>query len=320
MANLGLAVLYRLVNARPDALLERAFLPGREEAPLYRKSGSPLVTLESSRPVKDFDLVLATLPFENDAPHLAAMLELAGLGDEARDREGPLVVAGGVAAMLNPEPYAGLLDGFLLGDAEVVLAPFLEAFAPRRDLPRERLLLELAREVKGFYAPRFYAPAYGPEGILAGFAPTREVPERIVVPRYRGPAAGLARGVFRADGPEFGRMALFEVGRGCGHGCRFCAAGHVLRPPRLGTADDFAAPILAAARRGRRWGWSRRRSATCPGWTAWRGRWWPRGAGSRSPACAPTASRPSWPPPWPRAAIRAWPWPPRRAAKGSATP
>ncbi len=71
-----------------------------------------------------------------------------------------------------------------------------------------------------------------------------------MVPRYRGPAAGLARGVFRADGPEFGRMALFEVGRGCGHGCRFCAAGHVLRPPRLGTADDFAAPILAAARRG----------------------------------------------------------------------
>lgn len=258
MANLGLAVIYKMINARPDALCERAFLPGRAQQAVYAKTGETLASLESSRPVNEFDLVLATLSFENDAPNLASMLQHAGLGFYAESRQGPLVIAGGVAAMLNPEPYAPLLDGLLLGEAEVVLEPFLEAFQAGAEMPRQDLLLNLAQTVPGFYAPGFYMPEYGDEGTLASFKPIEEVPERIIAPKYHGPAIGLAQSVVRViepgrgqgRTPEFGDMTLLEVGRGCGHGCRFCAAGHVNRPPRLGCGEDFSAAALAAARDG----------------------------------------------------------------------
>ena len=254
MANLGLAVVYRLLNQRTDALCERAFLPDRALSAEYNKSKAPLLTLESSRPVADFDLVLVTFPFENDAGNLAAMLEMSGLGLDAEKRRGPLVICGGVTPMLNPEPYAGLMDGFLLGEAEVVLEPFIDVLLNGPDLGREELLLSLGREVKGFYAPRFYRAGYHADGTLASFAPAADIPERIEAPKYHGPASGLAQSVFRAPGPEFGDMRLMEVGRGCGHGCRFCAAGHVLRPPRLGRADDFRDEVLATCADGGRVG------------------------------------------------------------------
>ena len=254
LANLGLATVYRLVNERADALCERAFLPDRQSWPLYRKTGAPLLTLESSRPVAGFDLVLATLSFENDAPNLAAMLELAGLGLGAATRQGPLVIAGGVVPMLNPEPLAGLVDACLLGEAEVVLGPFLDTLMEMGDLPRPELLAELARRVRGFYAPSLYRAEYHDDGRLKSFTPSQGAPARVEAPKYLGPAKGLARSVFSAPGPEFGDMGLIEVGRGCGHSCRFCAAGHVQRPPRLGQAVDFAPAALAAAREGGRVG------------------------------------------------------------------
>lgn len=255
LANLGLATVYRIINARADALCERVFLPDRVSAPLYAKTGAPLLALESGRPLADFDLVLASISFENDAPNLAAMLDRAGLGIWARERRGPLVVAGGVAAMLNPEPLAGIVDAFLLGEAEVVLEPFLDAVQAQAGRPREELLVALARQVAGFYAPELYRSEHAADGRLAVFAPKMPgLPERIAAPKYRGPAAGLAKSVFHAPGPEFGEMTLIEVGRGCGHACRFCAAGHVYRPPRLGAAEDYAQAALAAAASGGRVG------------------------------------------------------------------
>ncbi|MCB2185707.1 MAG: radical SAM protein [Deltaproteobacteria bacterium] len=254
MANLGLATVYRLVNAAADFLCERAFLPDQAARALYKKTRVPLLSLESSRPVAEFDLVLATLPFENDAPNLAAMLDLAGLARPGRPEAGPLVVAGGVVPMLNPEPVAPLVDALLLGEAEAALEPFLRVWAGLRGRPRAEQLLALVERVPGFYAPELYQPAYAPDGTLASFTPLAEVPPRIAVPRYTGPAAGLAQSVVSAPGPEFGDMLLLEVGRGCGHACRFCAAGHVFRPPRLGRAEDFATPALAAAARGERVG------------------------------------------------------------------
>lgn len=250
MANLGLQTVYRLVNERPDALCERVFLPDRQEEALYAKTGAPLLSLESSRPLGEFDLVLASICFENDEPNLVRMLTHGGLGSRAAQRRGPLVIAGGVAPMLNPEPLAEVVDGFLLGEAEVVLPPFLEALLAGPGGERQELLAALGRGVTGFYAPAFYDAAYTDDGVLASFTPRAGLPARVAAPKYRGPAAGLARSLITAPGTEFGHMTLIEVGRGCGHGCRFCAAGHMFRPPRLGAAADFAEAAAAAAAGG----------------------------------------------------------------------
>eukprot|EP01022_Parablepharisma_sp_SALTPOND_P003536 TRINITY_DN11438_c0_g2_i1.p1 TRINITY_DN11438_c0_g2~~TRINITY_DN11438_c0_g2_i1.p1 ORF type:complete len:535 (+),score=210.45 TRINITY_DN11438_c0_g2_i1:960-2564(+) len=250
MANLGLHTVYRIINARGDALCERAFLPGRAEEPLYAKTGAPLLTLESSRPVASFDLGRASLCFENDAPNLVRMLDHAGLGTRAAGRRGPLVIAGGVAPMLNPEPLAEVVDAFLLGEAEVVLEPFLDALERLPGGNRAETLAWLGREVTGFYAPSLYEVGYHPDGTLAGFTPQPDLPTRIQAPKYRGPAAGLAKSVIAAPGVEFGDMTLIEVGRGCGHGCRFCAAGHVYRPPRLGSGPEFSRGCLEVAGEG----------------------------------------------------------------------
>jgi len=254
MANLGLQTVYRLINDRPDALCERAFLPDRPLAGLYAKAGAPLLSLETSRPVAQFDLILATISFENDAPNLAAMLELAGLEPLAARRDGPLVVAGGVMAMLNPEPLAAIVDAFALGEAEVILHPLLDGFIEHASRPKPELLAHLARQAPGFYAPSLYAAHYGPDGLLSAFEPLADAPARVAAPKYAGPPSGLAHSVTMAQGPEFGDMALIEVGRGCAHGCRFCAAGHVYRPPRLGCGADFQALAGAAAEGGGRVG------------------------------------------------------------------
>ncbi|RJX33424.1 MAG: B12-binding domain-containing radical SAM protein, partial [Desulfarculus sp.] len=184
MANLGLQTVYRLINQRPDALCERVFLPDRQEEALYAKTGAPLLSLESSRPLYEFDLVLVSICFENDEPNLVRMLTHGGLGSRAAERRGPLVIAGGVAAMLNPEPLAEVVDGFLLGEAEVVLPPFLEALLAGAGGGRQDMLAALGRGVSGFYAPAFYEAAYAADGTLASFQPRPGLPARVAAPKY----------------------------------------------------------------------------------------------------------------------------------------
>lgn len=252
LANLGLQTVYRIINQRADALCERVFLPDRKLAQVYAKAKAPLMSIESSRPLAEFDLILATISFENDAPNLAAMLSLAGLDPLAARRDGPLLVVGGVMAMLNPEPLADIADAFLLGEAEVVLDPFLDAFINCPDLGRTELQARLANDVRGYYAPELYEVAYNDDGTLAAFRPKGDAPHLIPAPKYTGPANGFAHSVITAPGPEFGDMPLIEVGRGCAHACRFCAAGHVYRPPRLGAGPDFIpAATEACQSRGR---------------------------------------------------------------------
>jgi len=227
MSNLGFQAVYRLLNRMDAVVCERAFLP-----PERRPAVRPL-SLESGRPLTDFDIVAFSVSFENDYPNLLKILEQAGLPLKAadRDRPHPLVLAGGVACFLNPEPLAAFIDLFLLGEAEPVLPQMMERFDPKAE--RSTLLKKIAREVPGVYVPAFYAPRYKPDGTLAAFDPLEDVPPRIervfVGDLSCAPTCSTVVTAHAALGESF----LVETGRGCPHGCRFCSAGYIYRPPRF---------------------------------------------------------------------------------------
>jgi radical SAM superfamily enzyme YgiQ (UPF0313 family) len=228
MSNLGFQTVYRLLNALEGVVCERAFAP--DAAP---PQNPPVVTLESGRPLNAFDVVAFSLSFENDTPTVLSLLRRAGLPLYSKDRGSahPLVMAGGVACFLNPEPLAPFIDLFMLGEAEEMLPAFFDAFDPGAD--RRELLLRLARNQPGLYVPAFYRARYHSDGSLEAFTPLADVPPRIrrvFLPDLSQTATCSAVVTPHAT---FARTYLIETGRGCPHGCRFCSAGYIYRPPRF---------------------------------------------------------------------------------------
>jgi radical SAM superfamily enzyme YgiQ (UPF0313 family) len=248
MANLGFQTVYRLLNALVHVVCERVFLPDPGTGQ------SDMVSLESGRKLTEFDCIAFSISFENDYSHVLTILDKAVLPLHSAQRDGtlPLVMAGGVACFLNPEPLASFIDCFLLGEAETVLPPFFEAYDPARD--RRSMLLELARHAKGVYVPAFYSATYHESGVLSQFTPNEDVPstvERVYTDQADMTVAHSA--VFTSD-TTFNDLFLIEASRGCSHGCRFCAAGYLYRPPRTNPLAALLDLICRGARHTRKIG------------------------------------------------------------------
>lgn len=238
MSNLGLQTVYGLFNRFDDVVCERVFLPESDPAVAGR-----LTTFESGRPVAEVDIIAFSISFESDYPNLLAILDRAGIPLRAADRSErhPLVIAGGVACSLNPEPIAAFVDCFLIGEAEIIIPEFLNAFEGRA--AREDLLRRIARTVPGAYVPALYRVDYTAEGPLAAFRPAADVPAKISRPYLRDISASPTCSTVLTPHTAFGRSFLVEVGRGCPHGCRFCSAGFIYRPPRFRTQESLARTI-----------------------------------------------------------------------------
>ena len=264
MSNLGIQIVYRLLNEKPDVVAERFFLPEGREMALYNRGEGPLVSLESQTPLGNFDLAAFSISFENDYPNVLQMLKMGKIPllSEERGEKDPFVMAGGVASFLNPEPLAPFVDFFLLGEAEQNLYPFVDAFQEfgSRDKAclvstRERrdVLLHLARNVPGLYAPSLYDVAYKKNGTLKYFVPSaKDVPEKVKAlrsPKGGFTDTGMPLSCITTPDTEFGSKVLMEVGRGCGHACRFCAAGYVYRPPRVYGESNLKEGVNAALKR-----------------------------------------------------------------------
>jgi len=237
MSNLGFQTVYRHLNAADDVVCERAFLPDPEDLQEYVSTQTPIFSLESQKPLSDFDILAFSISFENDYINILTLLDLAHIPLESRLREQgfPLVMGGGVAVFLNPEPLSEFFDCFVLGEAEEVIIEFLEvcrnALAEKNTTGKEALLRKLAG-IEGIYVPAFYHVTYREDGTMASMEPGPGVPRRVrrrwVKELDRFPSQST---LFTPD-TEFKEMALVEVNRGCPRGCRFCGACFAYAPFR----------------------------------------------------------------------------------------
>src|SRR5215210_3455269 len=180
MANLGFQAMYELFNRIPEVSCERVFLPDEREMREYEKARTPLLSLESQTPVRDFDVVAFSISFETDYLHMAQMLRLAGVPVWARDRtrHDPLVLMGGAASFLNPEPIADFTDVIAVGEGEILGPKFVDIIFEHES--KEEILLALARVGRGFYVPAFYDVTYNADGTVEAYTATQEgVPARV---------------------------------------------------------------------------------------------------------------------------------------------
>ena len=231
MSSLGFQTIYSLLVSSPGILCERSFLPDREDLEEFRRSGMSLFSLETQRPLADFDIIAFSTSFEPDYLNIPEILKLSRLPIWSRDRDEshPLIIAGGAAFFINPEPVADFLDVVCVGEGEELVPNLIDSLmAPGRG--RHELLLSLAA-LPGFYIPSLYNPQYH-EGRLVSVHRTSGVPEQV-----KRACASLeqhrpAQSAMLTDNTEFGDMFLIEVSRGCPRGCRFCTSGFIYAPFR----------------------------------------------------------------------------------------
>jgi len=255
MSNLGFQLLYRLLNALPDVVCERAFLPEQSEWQEYVRGNTPLLSLESNKPLSQFKIIAFSLPFENDFPHLLSMLQLAKIPLRTRERDprAPLIIAGGAAITLNPEPLAPFVDLFFIGEGEEAVIDFLQAFREQGH-DREGLLQEACR-IEGVYCPALYEPRYDEEGRLREFLPlTGSAPMRVKRRWGKDPGLIPSGSAILTPLTEFKEMFLMELNRGCPRKCRFCATRAIYHPFRNRTLATLIQEADQGLQRGKKIG------------------------------------------------------------------
>ena len=244
MSNLGMHILYQMINARGDSACERFFLPERRLIEEHVKSKTPLLSVETGKPLADFAVIFVMLSFEMDYDNLLTVLDLGNikLRAAARNDRGPLVIIGGPCATFNPEPLAAVADAFVIGEGEETVQRILDVIY--NGSSKEERLAKLAA-LPGVYVPSFYEAEYDAQGqfaalkVKAGCSAPATIKRQWVrdIDKYPHTTAILS------SGTEFEDMYIVEVARGCGRHCRFCMAGYCFRKPRPRQLEQIIADI-----------------------------------------------------------------------------
>lgn len=245
MSNLGLAILYDILNRQPDMLAERVYAPWPDMQAALRQHGVPLYGLETKHPLHDFDLIGISLPYESLYTNVLTVLDLGGIPLRAAERgpSDPVVVAGGHATY-NPEPMAEFIDAFAIGEGEEVVLEVAHTVLEWKTSgrPRPDLLRALAG-LRGVYVPSLYRVTYLPDGCLDRIEPAAAEARlpvlKRIAPRLPPP---LTRFIVPYVDVTHNRIPI-EIQRGCTRGCRFCQAGMITRPVRERPVEEVVQAI-----------------------------------------------------------------------------
>ena len=234
MSNLGIHIIYELLNSRGDTSCERFFLPEPKILAEMEKSGEKILSMETQTPLNKFQVIGFAISFEQDYFNVVKILQLGKIKVCADERTNfdPIIIAGGPCATFNPAPLSKIFDAFVIGEGEIILPPLMNIFQKYNNFPREKILEKIS-EIPGIYVPKF--------------------PKKISRQWLKNLDDFPAHSTIITDDTEF-NMYLLETARGCGRHCRFCMAGYCFRKPRNRSLEILKSEIENAVKFGKKIG------------------------------------------------------------------
>ena len=242
MSNVGMRILYGVMNEMDGVWCERVFAPWSDMENAISENHIPLWALESQDPVKDFDMIAFTIGYEMCYSNILNMLRMSGIPLRSDQREGlqNIVFAGGVCAY-NPEPLAAFIDFFCLGEGEDITVEVVRLYEQAKDesWSKDRFLRAVSR-IPGVYVPSFYEHTYHEDGTIAAISPTKDAPSVVTKRIVEDLDSAYYPTKMIVPSTEIVHdRANLEVFRGCIRGCRFCQAGFSCRPVRRKSAETL---------------------------------------------------------------------------------
>ena len=247
-SNLGIAILYDIINRREDSLAERVYAPWLDMDKLLNDNDIPLFSLESKTPLRYFDLIGFSIPYETLYTNVLNMLNLGHIPIWARERKNsdPIIIAGGHSAF-NPEPMYAFIDAFVIGDGEEVIEEILDVIkvCKMKAIKRQEVI-DLISTIEGVYVPSHFIIEYKRnktiKKIFNRYSPEKKNITKRIIKKLPPPVDNLLVPNIKV---VHDRISI-EIMRGCSRGCRFCQAGMIMRPVRERCLGDIISAIRKA--------------------------------------------------------------------------
>lgn len=255
MSNLGLHILYGIMNERPDIACERAFMPDKRVLPEYVRSNTPIMSVETQTPLDEFPLLAFAISYEMDYFNVVQLLQLGRIKVRAAERgeDEPFIIAGGPCVTFNPEPLSTIFDAFVIGEGEETLQHLMDVYLSNKKSGKKKsgILAELSK-IPGVYVPSLYNHIEE-HGRTIKITHDPAAPERVERQWVQDLDKYPAHTVVVTDKTEF-NFYLIETARGCGRHCRFCMAGYCFRRPRNRSLSFIESEVREACKFGKRIG------------------------------------------------------------------